>query len=68
MQSFTKLVDKVGPPPAAAPDPPALLPGPAPGAPSTAAAETGVPTLAEVGFVQGPSTIFKVSRVSVCSA
>ncbi|KAG2432367.1 hypothetical protein HYH02_012940 [Chlamydomonas schloesseri] len=59
MQSFTKLVDRVGDPPAPAPDPPAAIPPPAPDMPSAAPAATGVPTWQEVGFKEAPRTIFK---------
>jgi hypothetical protein len=62
MQAFTKLVDRVG-------DPPAPLAAPA-GVPPPAAAvlaqergPLGVPTLAEVGFADAPTTIFKVRSV-----
>ncbi len=42
MQSFVKLVDKVGDPPAPAPDPPAAIPPPAPDMPSADPAATQV--------------------------
>jgi hypothetical protein len=60
MQAFTKLVDKAGDPPPPAPDPPAQLPPPDGGAPGAGEGETGVPTLAEVGFTQQPTSPFKV--------
>jgi cryptochrome len=59
MQSFTKLVDKVGPPPAPGPDAPAVLPPPAPSAPGTSPDVTSIPTLAEVGYTSAPTTIFR---------
>ncbi|PNH10276.1 (6-4)DNA photolyase [Tetrabaena socialis] len=59
MQSFTKLVDRVGDPPPPAPDPPAAIPPPAPGMPAADPAATGVPTWQEVGFTEAPVTIFK---------
>ena len=59
-QSFTKLVDRVGDPPAPAPDPPAAMPPPAEDMPSAAPAATGVPTWQEVGFKEPPLTVFKV--------
>lgn len=59
MQSFTKLVDRVGPPPAPRPAP-TRVPPPAPGAPGTEPEATGVPTWQEVGFKEPPTTIFKV--------
>ncbi len=60
MQSFTKLVDKAGSPPAPAPDPPAALPAPAAGAAGTEPSATGVPTWQEMGFKEGPTSPFKV--------
>ncbi|KAF6258816.1 6-4 photolyase [Scenedesmus sp. NREL 46B-D3] len=54
MQSFTKLIDKVGEPPAPLPAP-AGMPPPGP----VTEAVTSVPTLAEVGFDQQPTTVFK---------
>jgi cryptochrome len=59
MQSFTKLIDKVGEPPAPLPAP-ASLPPPGP----LAEVVTSVPTLAEVGFEQRPTTVFKVRRTA----
>jgi cryptochrome len=50
MQSFQKLLAVVGPPPPPAPDAPAALPGPAPGAWSCAPAEAAVPSLAACGY------------------
>ena len=63
MQSFTRLVDRLGDPPAPAADVPAVLPPPAPGAPGAAAEETGVPTLLECGFTTTPTAPFKVRRL-----
>lgn len=60
MASFTKLVDKVGCPPAPVPDPPAVLPRMAVDALGTDPKDTYVPTWQEVGFTQPPVTIFKV--------
>lgn len=62
MQSFTKLVDKVGDPPPPLPTP-VLIPAPGPvvgvwGSPLE------VPSLQEVGLTGTPTTIFKVSLVS----
>ncbi|WIA38442.1 hypothetical protein OEZ86_001766 [Tetradesmus obliquus] len=54
MQAFTKLIDKVGDPPAPLPAP-ASLPPPGP----VAEAVTSVPTLTEVGYQQQPTTVFK---------
>jgi hypothetical protein len=55
MQSFTKLIDKVGEPPAPLPAPVSMPPlGP------VSEAVTSVPTLREVGFQQQPTTVFKV--------
>ncbi|KXZ45826.1 hypothetical protein GPECTOR_50g620 [Gonium pectorale] len=59
MQSFCKLVDRVGDPPAPAPDPPAAMPPPAEGMPSADPGVTQVPTWQEVGFTEAPVTIFK---------
>lgn len=60
MQSFTKLVDKVGDPPAPLPAPAAIPP------PGDLVATWGspleVPTLQEVGFTGTPTTIFKVCK------
>eukprot|EP00878_Enallax_costatus_P020725 GHUV01021916.1.p1 GENE.GHUV01021916.1~~GHUV01021916.1.p1 ORF type:complete len:400 (+),score=98.18 GHUV01021916.1:1271-2470(+) len=53
MQSFTKLIDKVGDPQAALLAP-AIIPPPGP-----FDELVSVPTLAEVGFTQAPTTIFK---------
>lgn len=58
-QSFTKLVDKVGPPPAPLPTPDAVPP-PLAGAPGAEPEATSVPTWQEVGFKEAPTTIFKV--------
>jgi hypothetical protein len=58
MQSFTKLVDKVGDPPAPLPTPVAIpAPGPVVGAWGS---PLEVPTLQEVGLTGTPTTIFKV--------
>uniref|UniRef100_A0A383VLE2 Photolyase/cryptochrome alpha/beta domain-containing protein n=1 Tax=Tetradesmus obliquus TaxID=3088 RepID=A0A383VLE2_TETOB len=54
MQAFTKLIDKVGDPPAPL-SAPASLPPPGP----VAEAVTSVPTLAEVGYQREPTTVFK---------
>lgn len=59
MQSFTKLVDKAG-------DPPAPLEAPSTIPPPGAVVEgwgssLDVPTLQEVGFTGTPTTIYKVS-------
>jgi hypothetical protein len=66
MQSFTKLIDKVGEPPAPLPAP-VSVPPPGP----VSEAVTSVPTLAQVGFSQQPTTVFKVRAaaedVVVCS-
>lgn len=59
MQSFTKLVDKLGDPPAALAAP-AAIPPPAPGVVEGWGAAVDVPTLAEVGLAGTPTTIFKV--------
>ena len=48
---------EVGPPPAPAPDPPAQLPSPHAAA---AAADTGIPGTAELGYSGEPTTCFKV--------
>jgi hypothetical protein len=61
MQSFQKLMDKVGPPAAPLPAP-AAVPAPAPGAPGAGEADTGVPTCQEMGFTQAPQAPFKVGR------
>jgi hypothetical protein len=58
MQSFTKLVDRVGDPPAPL-EAPATIPAPGPGVDSWGS-PCEVPTLQEVGFTGTPSTIFKV--------
>lgn len=58
MQSFTKLVDKVGDPPAPL-DAPGAIPPPGPAAQAWGQPLT-VPTLEEVGFTGTPTTIFKV--------
>ncbi len=59
MKAFEKLVDKMGDPPAPAVDPPAQLPGPAPGAKGTEQEATSVPTLAELGYEEAPTSPFK---------
>lgn len=59
MQAFTKLIDKVGDPPAPLPAP-ASLPPPGP----VAEAVTSVPTLTEVGYQQQPTTVFKVRQAA----
>lgn len=59
MQSFIKLVDKVGPPPAAV-EAPAAVPPPAADAAGTSASETYVPTWQESGFADEPQSPFKV--------
>lgn len=57
MQAFTKLVDKVGAPPAPLAAPSTLPPlGPMP----NDVGPVDVPALAELGFTGEPSTIFKV--------
>ena len=58
-QSFIKLVDKLGNPPAPVADPPAHLPSPAAGAEGTEPEATYVPTWQEMGFKTAPSTLFK---------
>jgi hypothetical protein len=60
MQAFTKLVDRLGDPPDPAPDAPATLPAPGAGAAGAGEPETGVPTLAELGFTAAPTAPFKV--------
>lgn len=58
MQAFTKLVDKVGEPPAPKAAPAAIPP---PDEALLRADEvTAVPSLAELGFSAAPTTIFKV--------
>lgn len=57
MQSFTKLVDKVGDPPAPLLAPSAIPP-PGPGVQSWGS-PLEVPSLQEVGFTETPTTIFK---------
>ncbi|KAF8061969.1 UVR3 [Scenedesmus sp. PABB004] len=57
MQAFTKLVDKVGDPPKPLPAPGAVPPPGPLGA--WGDGSTGVPSLAEVGFTEAPTTIFK---------
>ncbi|MEW5299813.1 MAG: hypothetical protein WDW38_010854 [Sanguina aurantia] len=59
MGSFNSLVDRIGDPPAPAPGPPSAIPPPAEGAAGTAAAETRVPTCAEMGFKDAPTSVFK---------
>lgn len=54
MQSFTKLIDKVGEPTAPLTAPATICP------PGPVDEVVSVPTLAEVGFTQQPTTIFKV--------
>lgn len=61
MQSFTKLVDKVGDPPAPLPAP-AAIPPPGPGVQAWGA-PLEVPSLQEVGFTDTPTTIFKVRHI-----
>lgn len=54
MQSFTKLIDKLGDPAAPLPAPLTLPP------PGPVMEVTTVPTLQECGFTQQPTTIFRV--------
>ena len=58
-QSFIKLADKLGNPPAPVADPPVRLPSPAAGAVGTEPEATYVPTWQEMGFKTAPSTLFK---------
>jgi hypothetical protein len=62
MQSFTKLVDRVGDPAAPAAAPPAALPAPGAGAAGAEEGRTAVPSLQELGFTEAPTTPFKVRR------
>lgn len=59
MQSFTKLVDKLGDPAPPAADAPARLPGADRGLPGAGAGETGVPTLESLGFKGAATAPFK---------
>ncbi|KAL4418944.1 hypothetical protein ABPG77_009124 [Micractinium sp. CCAP 211/92] len=60
MQSFTKLVDSVGAPPAPAADPPEKLPPLPPKAEAqAAAAEADVPSLTDIGYPPAGTTPFK---------
>lgn len=63
MQSFTKLVDKLGDPPAPL-EAPASIPPPGPAALAWGG-PLDVPTLEEVGFTGTPTTIFQV--LSACT-
>lgn len=59
MQSFTKLIEKVGDPRAPLPSPTVMPP------PGPVDELVSVPTLQEVGFTEEPSTIFKVSGTRI---
>lgn len=65
MGSFNSLVDRIGNPPAPAPGPPSSIPPPAEDAVGTDPAETHVPTCAEMGFKDAPTSIFKVGAASI---
>ena len=58
-QSFIKLIDKLGDPPAPA-EPPAQIPSPRADACGAELQVTRVPTLEEVGFMEKPTATFKV--------
>lgn len=58
MQSFTKLVDAVGAPPAPAADPPEKLP-PLPSKAEAQATAADVPSLADIGYPPAGTTPFK---------
>lgn len=64
MQAFTKLVDRVGDPPPAVAAPDSVPP------PAAAVLAQGerldMPTLAEAGFTDQPTTIFKVRVLCAC--
>jgi hypothetical protein len=54
-QAFCKVVDKLGPAPAPAADPPAALPPPLAGAEELAGVPHGIPTLAQLGYPPFPA-------------